>query len=54
VPLTVDLGLVDTMKPDLVDTMDLDLMDRMDMVDTAVTGGTGAVVIGIIGIADDC
>lgn len=55
---------MDTMEPDLVDKielylelylvgkMELDLMDTMGMMNTAVTGG--AVVIGTMGIADDC
>ncbi|MGE5457028.1 MAG: hypothetical protein ACM3RX_01600 [Methanococcaceae archaeon] len=37
---------------DPVDTMRLEMMDTMDRVETAVTGG--AVVMGRIGIADDC
>jgi hypothetical protein len=49
---TMEQDLVDKIELYLVGKMELDLMDTMDMMDTAVTGG--AVVIGTMGIADDC
>ena len=49
---TMELNLVDKIELYLVGKMELDLMDTMGTMGTAVTGG--AVVIGTIGIADDC